>query len=457
MRQECKEAIRALLPPASCLDRPEDLLAYSYDSQAVEHLPDLVVLPLSTDQTAGVVAVCNSYSVPVTARGAGSGTTGGSVPLRGGVVLSLQKMNKILEVDTANFTATVEAGVITADLHRHVEELGLFYPPDPASMAFSTIGGNIAENAGGMRAVKYGCTAAYVMGLEVVLADGSIIRTGSKCIKDVVGLNLAPLFIGSEGMLGIVTRAVLRLLPLPETKQTARIAFRDMHDAASAVNRLLQRGISPITMEFMDTITINAVEAYLQMGLPTAAGGMLLVEVDGSPTQVEEGMARMQELCDELAPLEYVVARTPQEQALLWKARRSIPASLFRVRPFRFNEDIVVPRSRIPDMVLRIREIGAEFNLPVCAFGHAGDGNIHVNVLFKDEDGERERAHRAVERVFHETVALEGRITGEHGVGLSKKDYLRLNVDEETLRLMKNLKHLLDPKGILNPGKMFPE
>jgi glycolate oxidase len=322
-------------------------------------------------------------------------------------------------------------------------------------MAFSTIGGNIAENAGGMRAVKYGCTAAEVLGVDAVLADGSVVRTGSKCVKDVVGLNLAPLFVGSEGMLGIVTRATLRLLPLPETKQTARIAFRDMHDAARAVNRLLQRGVSPITMEFMDNITINAVEAYLQMGLPTAAGGMLLVEVDGSPTQVEEGMARMRELCDEFAPLEYVVARTPQEQALLWKARRSIPASLFRVRPFRFNEDIVVPRSKIPDMVLRIREIGAEFDLPVCAFGHAGDGNIHVNVLYEDE--ERERAHRAVERIFHEAVALEGRITGEHGVGLSKQSYLRLNVDEDTLHLMKKLKNMLDPKGILNPGKMFPE
>jgi glycolate oxidase len=210
-------------------------------------------------------------------------------------------------------------------------------------------------------------------------------------------------------------------------------------------------------MEFMDTLTINTVEAYLQMGLPTAAGGMLLVEVDGSPTQVEEGMARMRELCDELAPLEYVIARTPQEQALLWKARRSIPASLFRVRPFRFNEDIVVPRSKIPDMVQRIREIGAECDLPVCAFGHAGDGNIHVNVLFDDENGERERAHSAVERIFREAVALEGRISGEHGIGLSKKSKLRLNVDEDTLRLMKQVKNMLDPKGILNPGKMFPE
>jgi len=210
-------------------------------------------------------------------------------------------------------------------------------------------------------------------------------------------------------------------------------------------------------MEFMDNITINTVEDYLQIGLPTAAGGMLLVEVDGSPTQVEEGMARMRELCDDIAPLEYVVARTPQEQVLLWKARRSIPASLFRVRPLRFNEDIVVPRSKIPEMVRRIRAIEAEFDLPICAFGHAGDGNIHVNVLFKDEDGERARAHSAVDRIFHETVALEGRITGEHGVGLSKKAYLRLNVDENTLQLMKKLKNVLDPKGILNPGKIFPE
>jgi glycolate oxidase len=457
MRREFTERIGKILPASCLLDRPEDLLTYSYDSQAEERLPELVATPLSTAQVSNVLALCNEYEVPVTPRGAGSGTTGGSVPLRGGLVLSLHRMNRILEIDTANFTAHVEPGVLTADLHKAVEAVGLFYPPDPASMAFSTIGGNIAENAGGMRAVKYGCTAAYVMGLEVVLADGAVISAGSKCMKDVVGFNLSPLFIGSEGMLGIVTGAVLRLLPLPETKQTARIAFRELHDAARAVNSILQRGIIPITMEFMDNTTINSVEAYLRMGLPTAAGGILLVEVDGSPTQVEENMARMETLCRGLSPLEYVVARTPEEQNLLWKARRSIPASLFRIRPFRFNEDIVVPRSGIPDMVLRIQEISARFELPICAFGHAGDGNIHVNVLFGNESGEKERAHRAVDAVFRAAVELEGRITGEHGVGLTKKRYLPLNVDAAGLRLMKRLKSVLDPKGILNPGKMFPD
>ncbi len=457
MKREFIERMRAALAPDCLLDRPEDLLAYSYDSQAEERRPELVATPLSTREVAAVAALCREYGVPLTARGAGSGTTGGSVPLQGGVVLSLQKMNKILEIDAENFTATVQAGVITADLHKQVEALGLFYPPDPASMAFSTIGGNIAENAGGMRAVKYGCTAAYVMGLEVVTADGAIINLGSKCIKDVVGLNLAPLFIGSEGMLGIVTAATLRLLPLPESKQTARIAFKEMHDAARAVNILLRRGLSPITMEFMDNTTINSVEAYLGMGLPTAAGGMLLVELDGSPSLVEEDMARMRALCEELSPLEYVVAKSPQDQELLWKARRSIPASLFRIRPCRFNEDIVVPRSSIPDMVRRIQEIAEERALVICAFGHAGDGNIHVNVLFGEEDGERERAHHAVEDIFRAAVALQGRITGEHGVGLTKKPFLHLNVDADTLRLMKALKKALDPTGILNPGKMFPE
>jgi len=455
MRKELLQQLKRLLPDGAFLDSPEVLVGYSYDSQAVESLPEAVALPASTEEVAIVLAFCNTNGIPVTARGAGSGTTGGSVPLAGGVVLSLQRMNRILEIDEENFLAIVEPGVITAELHKAVEAKGLFYPPDPASMGFSTIGGNIAENAGGMRAIKYGCTAPYVMGLEVVLADGSIIRSGSKCIKDVVGFATMPLFIGSEGMLGVITKAWMRLLPLPAVKKTARIAFADLNTAARAVTAVLRSGVIPSTLEFMDKVTLNTVEAHLNIGLPIEAGGMLLIEVDGSERVVAEDMQRIIEVCAALSPMESIVAESAEEQALLWQARRSIPASLFRVRPHRYNEDIVVPRSRIPEMVEKIQEIATRKRLTIVSFGHAGDGNIHVNVLFNKE--EEQSAHEAVVEIFHATAELEGRITGEHGVGLSKKPFFHLNVDAATTKLMRDLKNLFDPKNTLNPNKMFPD
>lgn len=455
MRKELLQRLKRLLPEGAFLDSPEVLVGYSYDSQAVEALPEAVILPQSAGEVSAVLAFCNENGIPVTARGAGSGTTGGSVPLAGGVVLSLQRMNRILEIDEDNFLAVVEPGVITAALHKAVEAKGLFYPPDPASMAFSTIGGNIAENAGGMRAVKYGCTAAYVMGLEVVLADGSIIHSGSKCIKDVVGFATAPLFIGSEGMLGVITKAWMRLLPLPAVKKTARIAFADLNTAARAVTAVLRSGVIPSTLEFMDKITLNTVEAHLNMGLPVHAGSMLLIEVDGSERVVAEDMRRIVDVCAALSPVESIVAESAEEQALLWKARRSIPASLLRVRPHRYNEDIVVPRSRIPEMVETIQEIAGRRKLTIVSFGHAGDGNIHVNVLFNKE--EEPNAHEAVVEIFRATAALEGRITGEHGVGLSKKPFFHLNIDAATTKMMRDLKQLFDPNNTLNPNKMFPD
>ena len=455
MRKEALQQLKQLLPEGVFQDSPEVLVGYSYDSQAVESLPEAVVLPENAAQVASVLSFCDKHGLPVTTRGAGSGTTGGSVPLAGGVVLSMQRMNRILEIDEENFLAVVEPGVITADLHKAVEAKGLFYPPDPASMAFSTIGGNIAENAGGMRAVKYGCTAAYVMGLEVVLADGRVTHSGSKCIKDVVGFATAPLFIGSEGMLGVITKAWMRLLPLPAVKKTARIAFADLNTAARAVTAVLRSGVIPSTLEFMDKVTLNTVEAHLNMGLPVQAGGMLLIEVDGSEKVVAEDMQRIMDVCAALSPVESIVAESAEEQALLWKARRSIPASLFRVRPHRYNEDIVVPRSRIPEMVEKIQEIAQRRGLIIVSFGHAGDGNIHVNVLFNEE--EERNAHEAVVEIFHATAALEGRITGEHGVGLSKKPFFHLNIDAATTKMMRDLKVMLDPKNTLNPNKMFPD
>jgi len=451
------QKLRQMLPEGTVLDGHEDLLGYSYDSQMIEAMPDVVCLPQTTEQVSAVMAYCYQNEIPVTPRGAASGATGGAVPVRGGLVMSMQRMNAIEEIDTQNFVATVQPGVFTADLHKAVEAHGLFYPPDPASMAFSSIGGNIAENAGGMRAVKYGVTAAYVMGLEVVLPDGSIIKTGSKCIKDVVGFNMTPLFLGSEGMLGIITKAFLRLVPLQRHKKVCRVAFHSLADTVKTVTNVLQAGIIPLTLEFMDTLAIRAVEEYMQLGLPRDAGGMLLIEVEGGEQQVEEDMRRILEICGRLPLLETHIADSAEESAQLWKARRSVPASLLRIKPRRFNEDIVVPRARISEMSERIQRIASKYNLLISSFGHAGDGNIHVNVLAEDTPEELERAHMAVAEIFEAATSLEGRISGEHGIGLAKKPFLSLNIDKPTLRLMRILKQTLDPKGLLNPGKVMPD
>lgn len=455
--QEHVMKLQALLPPDGLLVSPEDLRLYSYDSQVIEGMPQAVCLPENTDQIAAVMTYCHRHELPVTPRGAGSGTTGGSVPIHGGVVLSLQRMNAIVEIDTDNFVATVQPGVCTADLHKAVEAHGLFYPPDPASMAFSSIGGNIAENAGGMRAVKYGVTAAYVMGLEVVLPDGTIIHTGSKCIKDVVGFNMTPLFVGSEGMLGVITRAYLRLVPLQRCRRTCRIAFRTLADTIASVTNILHEGIVPLTLEFMDALSIKAINKSMNLGLSEAIGGMLIVEIEGGKAQIDAELQTILEVCRRVSVVDVHLANSQEEDEQLWKARRAVPASLLRLKPRRFNEDIVVPRGRISAMSERIQAIATRHNLLIASFGHAGDGNIHVNILSEDTPEELERAQKAVADIFCAATELEGRISGEHGIGLTKKSFFPLNIDKPTMDFMRRLKQILDPKGLLNPGKVFPD
>ena len=452
---QIRQKLQALVPAHCYLDSREDILGHAYDSQHVEAAPDAVLAPESTAQVAAIVRVCRAYGVPVTPRGAGSGTTGGAVPLAGGIVLSLHRMNRILHVDEDNFVAEVQPGVITGDLHKAVEARGLFYPPDPASLAFSTLGGNIAENAGGMRALKYGVTANYVMGLEVVLPTGEVITVGSPCVKDVVGYTMTPLFVGSEGTLGIVTRAWLRLLPLPVAQKTARLAFADMEDAGRAVAAVLRAGVIPTSLEFMDRLCIEAVESFLGLGLPAEAGGLLILEVDGDVDVLDRQMHKALQACASLQPLEVRMAENEAERQTLWKARRSMGPALLRMREIRYNEDIVVPRSRIAEMVRRTQHIAASHGLLIANFGHAGDGNIHVNVLCHRDEAEMARAHAAVEDVFRAAVELGGRITGEHGVGLSKKAFLGLNMDPPTQHFMRCLKDTLDPQGLFNPGKIF--
>ncbi|MBP3730538.1 MAG: FAD-binding protein, partial [Mailhella sp.] len=344
-----------------------------------------------------------------------------------------------------------------ADLHAAVEAHGLFYPPDPGSMKYSSIGGNIAENAGGMRAVKYGVTSAFVMGLEVVLPNGEVIHTGSKCIKDVVGFNIAPLFIGSEGMLGIITKAYLRLVPLQKCRKTCRVAFSSLADAVMTVTNILQTGVVPLTLEFMDQVSIEAVGKSMELDVPDGTGGLLIIEAEGSEAQVSEDIRIIVDVCRRATVLEVKIAETREEREFFWKARRSIPPSLLRLKPRKANEDIVVPRSKISEMCEKIKKIAQKHDLTIACFGHAGDGNIHANVLFEDTEDQRARASEAVADLFRAATSLGGRISGEHGVGISKQQFISLNIDEATLAFMKRFKKVFDPKGLLNPGKVFPD
>lgn len=433
----------------------EDLLCYAYDATGKSFLPDVVVVPRTVLHIAQVMRLANEHEVCVIPRGAGSGMTGGSLPESGGIVLVLTQFDRILEIDTQNLVAVVEPGVVTTQLHKAVEAQGLFYPPDPASMNFSTIGGNIAENSGGMRAVKYGTTKEYVLGLEVVLPNGELIHTGSKCVKDVVGYNLTQLVVGSEGTLGVVTKAILKLLPLPAAKKTLTVTFPSILDAGKTVSEIIRRKIIPTTMEFLDRQAIWCVDQYLQIGLAPGAGAFMLIEVDGDEDQVEANILKVREVCAANKALEIQVATTAREQDELWRMRRSVSASLAHLKPeAKINEDIVVPRAKIPELIEFIESVGQKHDVQIVNFGHAGDGNIHLNVL--PQKGQLEVAHQAVDEIFDKTIELGGRISGEHGIGTSKRDYIHKNLEPAAIAAMQAIKKAWDPKDILNPGKIFP-
>ena len=437
-------------------DTQEERITYAYDASKKKCLPDAVVFAQTVEQIARILALADEHRSPVVPRGAGSGMTGGSIPVEGGIALVLNGFNRILEVDTDNLVAVVEPGVVTHDLHKAVEIHGLFYPPDPASMTFSTIGGNIAENSGGMRAVKYGVTKDYVLGLEVVLPNGDIVHTGSKCIKDVVGYNLTQLFVGSEGTLGVITKAILKLLPLPEAKATLTAVFPSIVAAGRTVSDVVRRKIIPTTMEFLDKHTIWSVEQYLDFGLPKGAEAFMLIELDGDQDLIDKNILRVKEVCEANGALAVNIASDAAEQEELWRARRSVSASLAHHKPItKINEDIVIPRASIPEMIEAIEEISRESGVLIANFGHAGDGNIHVNVLPQQEP--LDKAKWAVEAIFKKTVQLGGRISGEHGIGTSKKDYMTMNLEPSALNLMRTIKMAVDPNNILNPGKMLPD
>jgi glycolate oxidase len=440
------------------LTTPEDLLCYSFDGTFAEFMPDLVVEPGSTDEVSAIMRLAYEHEIPVIARGMGSGLAAGTVPFGGGLVMPLNRMNRILEIDRENMTATVEAGVITIDLQDEVEKLGLFYPPDPSSIKHSTIGGNIACNAGGPRCLKYGVTGNYVMGLTVVLSDGRVIRNGGKTIKNVTGYNFAQLFTGSEGTLGIITEATLRLIAKPHFVRTAVAHFDRLEDASETVNTILMEGIVPATLELMDSTAIVCIEEAMNLGLPLDVEAILIIESDGFDKDgVQSEIDAIAQICRTRGAPEVRVAESEKQRAELWKARRSVSPSLARRAPNKLGEDISVPRSQIPEAVRRIKAVSEQYGLPIVVFGHAGDGNLHPNILFDKRDPEQwELVEQIVAEIFRIAVELGGALSGEHGVGTLKLPYLESNVGKVSIDVQQSIKQALDPKGILNPGKALP-
>ncbi|GBF12490.1 glycolate oxidase subunit GlcD [Tepidibacillus infernus] len=441
------------------MDQPEELVAYSYDSTPMyQQLPDVVVLPKTTEEVSAILKIANHFAFPVIPRGSATNLSGGTVPLKGGLVLGLNRMNQILEIDEENLTCTVQPGVITAEIHQAVEARGLFYPPDPGSLRISTIGGNIAENAGGLRGLKYGVTKDYVIALTAVLPNGDILKTGGKLAKDVAGYDLTKLLIGSEGTLAVITEATLKLLPLPETKRTMLAMFKDLTDAAKAVSKIIANKIIPVTLEFMDNATINVVEDYVKIGLPRDVEAILLMEQDGSKDQVDRDITRMAEICKGERAVSVEVAQTTEEANQLMTARRMALSALARLKPTTILEDATVPRSEIAPLVDKIKEVAQKYDLHICTFGHAGDGNLHPTCLtdVRNTD-EIERVEKAFDEIYEKTIDLGGTITGEHGVGIAKASYLEWKIGESGVEVMKGIKKAFDPKGILNPGKLFVE
>ncbi|MHB1131456.1 MAG: FAD-binding oxidoreductase [Chloroflexota bacterium] len=457
LQAEFLEALRRLVGRTNLLTDPESLMCYAYDATCLENRPEAVVLAHGTAEVSAVLALANRAGVPVVPRGAGTGLSGGTVPVRGGLVLDLQAMNRILEIDEGNLCAVVEPGVVTAELQAEVERRGLFYPPDPSSLKSSTIGGNVAENAGGPRGVKYGVTRDYVLGLEVVLADGRVLQTGGKQIKNVTGYDLTRLMVGSEGTLGVVTKAILRLLPLPPYHRSLMAVYPSLEDAGVTVAQIIAAGIVPTTIEIMDNTTIRCVEEYLRIGLPVEADGILLVELDGEPETVDKQAPTIAELARQHGAAAVTVAGSAAEADSLWLARRSVSPALARRRPSKVGEDISVPRSALPAMIRRIQAIAQKHDLVIAIFGHAGDGNLHPNILCDRRDpAEMTRVHAAAADIFAASLELGGTLSGEHGIGLSKQEYIVAGMGEVGLDVMRAIKTALDPAGILNPGKVFP-
>lgn len=432
--------------------------AYSYDATKKHYLPDGVLFPRNEEDVSQILRYCNEEKIIVIPRGSGSGFTGGALAVNGGLVLSFEKhMNKILEIDLENLVAVVEPGVINANLQKALSEFGLFYPPDPASMEYSSIGGNVSENAGGMRAAKYGITKDYVMALRAVLPNGEVIKAGKKTIKDVAGYNLAGILIASEGSLAVLTQITLKLVALPKFKKTAMGIFDSIDDAMNAVYKTLSKGVTPVSMEFLDQLSIQALEHKFKKGLPTDAGAILIADVDGNVEEaIKADLQILEQSFLEFRAREFKVAKNEQEAADIWFVRRNCSQSITMYGNLKLNEDITVPRSKLPELLKGIDQISKKYGFKIPCFGHTGDGNVHTNVMVSDKNNPDlvKKGYEAVEEVFKLTISLGGTLSGEHGIGLSKAPFMKLAFSEAEMELMRNIKKAFDPNNILNPFKM---
>ncbi|MGR3219457.1 MAG: FAD-binding oxidoreductase [Candidatus Anammoxibacter sp.] len=446
--------LKNILGKERVLDNIEERICYSFDGTKQRALPDVVVKPISAEQISETVKIASEFSVPVYPRGAGTGLTGGAVPVKGGIVIDIMQMNKILEINPQDMTATVEPAVITKVLQDEVAKHRLFYPPDPSSADSSTMGGNVAECAGGITGVKYGVTRNYILALEVVLADGTIMKMGRKTLKSVTGYDLTRLFVGSEGTLGIFTKISVRLIPMPQKISTVLAYYHNLDDALNTADGVIDHNILPRTLELMDEISISAVKNYGNLKVPDGVKALLIIDVDGHEAAVKEELKVVEEVCRKNNAIELIRASNSEEREALWAVRRSISPALFKIAPLKINEDICVPRSKIKEILDKVKKSVEGTSICMAIFGHVGDGNLHLNYMH--HENEKELVHELVTEIFKEVVAVEGTISGEHGIGMTKREYIDTELTATEIDVMKSLKDLFDPKGILNPGKMFP-
>jgi glycolate oxidase len=449
--------LRAILGKEHASAEIEERILSSYDGTRRSALPDIVAFPQTAEEISAVLKLANREKTPVYPRGAASGLTGGAVPVAGGIVLDFRRMNRILEVDEDNHVATVEPGVTVSDFQADVQRRGLFYPPDPASADFSTLGGNVAECAGGLRAVKYGVTRDYVTGLEVVLPLGDIIHVGARTLKCVTGYDLTRLFVGSEGTLGVFTRIHLRLIPAPAARRTLLALFESPEAAATASTRVLKAGILPAALEFIDDATIECIRKQQPLDIPAAARGALIIELDGDESSCVSGIGIIEGVLAKNGALETRRADNPADRTRLWAFRKAASPALFAAFPNKLNEDICVLPSRTSEMLRRTREIAAKHNVLIANYGHIGEGNLHVNVMYPHGEKAHEAAEAASAEVMKAALELGGTLSGEHGIGLTKLKFLPMEIAPVELALMRSIKRLLDPNNILNPGKIFAE
>lgn len=455
-----KEALKDLinvLGTDNVFSEKEDLITYSYDATAAvaSQEPDVVVTPTSTDQVVEIVKIAKRYKLPIYPRGAGTNLSGGAIPIKQGIVLTTMKMNKILEVDADNLTVLVQPGVVIQDLNNEAVKHGLIYPPDPGTVTTATMGGSVSECSGGLRGLKYGVTKHYIMGMELVLATGEVIKWGGKTVKNVSGYDLTALFTGAEGTLGIITKLLVKLIPAPEARKSMLAVFDDLDKAGNAISAIIRNKVIPATLEILDNVTIKTVENFTHAGLPTDAEAVLLIEVDGYKEVVEREAPLVEKVCQDNGAVDIKVAETDEERDLIWFARRNALPSLAQVKPALVLEDATVPRSRIPDVIKEIRRIASKYDLVIGTYGHAGDGNLHPTIVIdpRDED-EVKRMEQAVDEIFKAAIALEGTLSGEHGIGIGKVKYLPLEFGEAGVNTIRRIKEALDPEYLLNPGKM---